>query len=281
MSKNKKKMLSLLVFVIGFVLVNISCEWPWGKFKRNPNLRLLRSEGAATLFSPVCSPYGKRIYYIKANYKWLDEELSGPLRSIDYYGAEIEVKSGNYCAIAISPDGSILALVCGTTYTGGRVILIDTLGNFIDTLSNSQTNIIKIEFSRLAQKIYFLTKDRKLYRINVDGTNEEYIKECCDKYFSLTSTDSIIESYGPIRVHPQDKYLVATQLPRQNDLLLINRISGDTTELNANPYKKSMIDWPYWSSDGKELVFTAAEVKMHGHLRAEVGELWVLEKVFE
>lgn len=243
MNKRRTIFLSFSIIVVAFLMINLDCEWPWQKFKRNPNLRLLRSEGLrTTLFAPVCSHDGKRIYYIKANNKQLEEELSGPLRSINYFGDEIEVRSGNYCVVAISPDGAILALACGTTYTGGRVILIDTIGNFIDTLSTSQSNIIKVEFSRMAQKIYYLTSDRKLYRVNLDGTDEEFIKECSN--FSLTSTDSIIEIlYTPIRVHPQDRYLVITSSPEYpNDLLLIDRLSGDTIELNANPYKQSMID---------------------------------------
>jgi len=39
---NKKKKLFLSIFAIAFIIliINLRCEWPWGKFKRNSNLSL-------------------------------------------------------------------------------------------------------------------------------------------------------------------------------------------------------------------------------------------------
>jgi Tol biopolymer transport system component len=280
---NKKTKLFLSILVANIILVSLNCiEWP---FTRNPNLKLIKSEsGAYTLFFPVFTPDGTQIYYLRregVESAWFGGTLWKMSDSGTY---ATEVLCDTFCALAISSDGLKLALSTRGEETGGKLVIFNLAGLTIDTIPTSDTDIFDVEFGqREPQKIYFCSKSHGIYRINCDGSSEEFITSVVS-YFDLTTSDSIVIG-GNLKVHPSRPYIasvnpqaVAGAYSTTDNIILINIQTMDTTYLNANPYKFSWIEFPYWSPEGNRIVFTAHE-RIGDPLRAQEGEIWILENV--
>ena len=272
----------LVTFVL--LLSGLSCEWPWQKFKRNPNLRLLKSERETnTLFYPVWSPDGTEIYYLRTgdfgyNYSY------GALWKVSVDGTSAsEVLSDTFCALAFSANGQEIALTTGNSLTGGSLVIFDLARLAIDTIPTSMSDIFDVKFSRTnSRRVYFCSLSQGIYRVNIDGSDEESVEPSYIGYFDLTLLDSIV----PPSIHPSDRYIArGKHIPGSSvgtdDIVLIDIETGDTTYLRANPYKICWITTVSWSPGGDKLVFTAHEFAPGDPLQQMEGELWILEQVID
>jgi hypothetical protein len=310
-------------FIILFLTFFLSCE-KCEKFKRNPNLELLIKDNWNSFFNPVWSPDGKNIYYLRAHRDNLpvygDEiGIGGELWKINLdTRKKTFLLIGPFCSLAISPSGDLLALSyeikkSSFYFEGGPLILVDTAGNILDTLPTSLPLILDVEFSFDGSKLYYYAYDTidtgipfGFYKINIDGTNEELVKE--DRKilefmewglnFDLDKNDSLI--YGKIDTlaykgffyHPQilyrenNKYIIFCTGPiiladEPLKIKLVNASSHILYHVDAAPYKYSSFESCYWSFDGKKLIISAGEFQAGDVSEVENLELWILHKVWE
>jgi WD40 repeat protein len=290
-----------------FLIVLIcSCKRWDTPFKRNPALELLLKEYSYNFFHPVWSPDGKHIYYLRSD------------EFIYYDGGEVwkinlETKTtkfllkGPFCSFSISPSGDLLALSYESPisykYDGGPLILMDTIGNILDTLETILPFILDVKFSLDGSKLYYYAYDTigsqdsfGFYRINIDGSQEQLIKpdyKILDLMkkglgFDLDINDSII--YGKIDTiafpdycyHPQifyksgNSYVIFTIY---KDIRLIDLSAHKLYFPDALPYKENYFESAYFSPDGKKLIISVAPRDIT-HPFPGYLELWILHKIW-
>ncbi len=310
------------------ILILTGCSlWPFGeKWERNPDLELLVRDDSCCLFNPVWSPDGRFIYYLRTHRNnrityATSLGIGGELWKINLDTRESKfLLKGPFCSLAISHDGSLLALSYETgdnelEWDGGPLILVDTSGNILDTLPTGLPLVLDVEFGSDDSKLYYYAYDKVytgipfgFYRINLDGSGEELVKEEGDvsmmKWgagFCLCYGDSIC--YGNIdslaypgcfcspKLNPvHENYLVFlngySMGPGIADLYLLNLSTHTLIELDADPFGPpedlSGFESAYWSPDGEKLVISVGEV-YGGCVEASVGilELWILHDVWE
>jgi len=259
------------------------------RFKRNPKLRLLKSERGEimgdgyTLFCPVWTPDGACIYYLRCqgviNYYY----NLGSLWRIRTDGSEAtEVLNDSFHLLRISPDGRRLALLA----KAGHLVILKLPEISAESIFTSVHHIVDVRFSRVhSERLYFSSEDSGLYRINIDGNEEVLVDTAVKRYFDLTSSDSVVSGYSSLAVYPSDRYVAITQLAERTgfpqDIILFDTQTRDSTYQRAYPYYFSSEWFPCWSPDGSKLVFTAAEIRTSAHCAPHEGELWVLEDVFQ
>jgi len=309
-------------FMILFITFIFSCE-KCEKFKRNPYLELLLKDNWNSFFNPVWSPDGKNIYYLRAHRDNLptygnEIGMGGELWKINLDTRKKKfLLRGPFCSLAISPSGDLLALSYegrknGIIFEGGPLILVDTAGNILDTLPTSLPLILDVEFSFDGSKLYYYAYDTidighpfGFYRINIDGTDEELIKE--DQKilrnmqeglnFDLDKNDSLIYGkidtivYAGIFYHSQilyrenNKYIIFCSGPitiadEPLKIKLINTSSHILYHVDAAPYKYSSFESAYWSPDGKKLIISVGNFQAGDVSHVENLELWILHKVW-
>ena len=299
---------SLECFKLFLLIFIFSCSKKVKKqYEPNPDLELLIKNEWDSFFNPVWSPDGKYIYYLRAHRDNLPTRagelgIGGELWKINLDTRDKKfLLKGPFCSLAISPDGSLLALSYEIDdyeleFEGGPLILVDTSGNILDTLPTSLPLILDVEFNSDGSKLYYYAYDTLttqipfgFYRINLDGTGEELVKEMEHNWridFGLDHRDSIYigkYNFNSVKVN----YAVVTGYPRFenfSEIYIIDFSSGDTIIPDADPYgppeEYSGFESAYWSPDGEELVISvgkvyAGDVSYIGNL-----ELWILHKVW-
>jgi len=311
----KCKKVNLYLFILGYVLICCCCNPFKPRFERNPNLRLLLQKEGKSLFNPVWSPDGIRIYYLAARSLngALDYAAGGDLWCINADGSNDRfLLSGKFCSLAISSDGSKLALSYedgsyANKFEGGPLIVIDKSGAILDTLPTNLSRILDVKFGSTGTNLVFYAYSTEssqsdssgFYSIDVDGTNEQLLKTWNDwgymafVGFDLNSNDSIFHSTGggDIKASPQfnpsdDNYMVyaTTGVPYAiSELVLLNMLANSIDTLDADPFHSiedvSGILSAYWSPDGNRLVISVGEI--YNDLGTGTLELWILEKVWE
>lgn len=276
----------------------ISCDW-WRDifYEPPPNLRLFLKKENAFLFNPIYASDGKKVYYLAAREPpWFVKWLNGPLWVIGVDGKnDRRLLEGNFGGLAISPDGSKLALISGSI--GGErrnIIIIDTSGLILDTVFPSQPKVIDIEFSNDGRKIYFYacggaSESEGFYRVNLDGTEEELVLpepswvSYWFGYFDLFPNDSIYYLKGEIwnkcQISPKEPNKVVMSHNGggpPEDLLLRDLLTNKDSLLNAKPfYQFNVLSDPYWTPCGKEIIFTASKRTIPSSHKT--GWLWILE----
>jgi len=292
------------ICVILFISFLFSCE----KFKRNPYLELLLKDNRNCFFNPVWSPDGKNIYYLSTNISYGPEiGMGGELWKINLDTREKKfLLKGPFCALAISPYGDLLALSYetgndGMIWEGGPLILADTAGNILDTISTSLPLILDVEFSSDGSKLYYYAYNTidvghpfGFYRINIDGSEEELIERAGEILdfmklglnFDLDKNDSLI--YGNF-YHPQilyrenNKYIIFCTKPLLPDSLselkLFNASSHKFCHIDASPYKYSSFQSAYFSPDGEKLIISVGEFSTYAACTENL-ELWILHKIW-
>ncbi len=285
--------------------------WDQG-FQRNPNLEPLLKNDWDSFFNPVWSPDGRYIYYLRAHRDRIPTPatalgIGGDLWRINLETREAELLlSGSFCSLAISHDGSLLALSyetgdtfpCEMEWEGGPLILADTSGNILDTLPTSLPFILDVEFSSNDAKLYYYAYDTVytgipfgFYRINLDGSGEELVRENHNYWymkFGLDRRDSIYIgawNFNPIK----SKYAVLISgiilITPPSEIYVINTTEHDTLIPDADPYgppdDPSGFESAYWSPDGENLVISVGEVRGGDVIHASTLELWVLHNVWE
>jgi len=285
------------------------------KFERNPDLRLLLRKDGKSLFNPVWSPDGIHIYYLAARSLngALDYADGGELRCVNINGSNDRlILSGKFCSLAISPDGTKLALSyeigeSEIKFEGGLLIITDTAGTSIDTLPTNLPRILDVEFNSAGTRLFYYSYSFEVsqsdsfgfYSIDVDGTNEQFLKPEEDWEFlafvgfDSDNNDSIYYDSGQYsyriakpQFNPSDyNYIVytTTGVPfAPSELILWNVSSNINDTLDADPYHSiqeiSGILSAFWSPDGNKLVISIGEI--YNDLGTGTLELWILEKVW-
>ena len=273
------KILFLLILLA--VLIFVSCG-----YTPPENLTKLIEMDGYTLYCPVWSPAGK-IYFLATDRKLGSSSyFGGPLWVCDTSGENLRLLlDGRFGYLAISTDGSKLALTCGYLFDGGRLIIVDTSGKILDTIPTSEPKVVCVRFSYDGSKIYYYAFDSYpggFYRININGTNEEFLEGGSYlTFFDLTPGDRIIktEELFACDLCPTDSNLLIKAEMSSHPLpylYLTNLATQVDSGILLKPYKRSAVGFPYWSPEGDKIVFTAAECSgFEGW--PDYGRLWILD----
>ncbi len=255
------------------ILVFASCRQP---FIRNPHLQLLRSDGFS-VERPAVAANGTGVYYLSGNTLW-KLDINNDSASL--------LRPGLYQAIALSPDGTRLALL------GHDLLLIDTTGALLETLVPSESvgeDPVDMQFSHDGSFVYYSRSNgdgADYYRVALDGTGHELVHQSrgtTEYYrgqvgFALTRVDSILD-YGS-RAWPElspidDNVMAYSSNWWFNGDVHSAYLSSDSGfSLDCNPYSDSRIAYPSWFPDGHKLVFCATDSGLAQHY-----ELWMLDSV--
>ncbi len=287
----------------------LSCKLCKESFKRNPNLELLLKNDWDSFFNPVWAPNGKDIYYLKAHEERLPTRATALAKGGELWKINIHTREkkfllkGPFCSLAISPDGSRLALSYEFeeyhgTWEGGPLILAYTQGNILDTLPTSLPFILDVEFSSDGSKLYYYAYDtvnREIpfgfYRINLDGSGEELVKieNYKNRAFFGLIQDTIVWGYKNCKLNPvKNAFMVFIEgdvILCCSEMKIKNLENNETFIPDADPYgppeRASGFESAYWSPDGEKLVLSVGKVE-GGDEPASVGclELWILHKIW-
>lgn len=281
------------------------------EFERNPNLRLLVSYHLRDCYNPVFSPDGERIYYLRTREYGSFFYEGGQLRCINIDGTNDKlILDGNYGTLAISSIGDKLALTIDAGYyKGGRIGIVDTSGANFELLDTSSDSIIRVEFSQDCSSLFFCDHHSKYFKINLDGTSETELFESQANEgiygFDVSNDDKLIvfsdfigdklrafiysiddgsksELVGVIARQPQfspinkDIILYGPTNYSMDGFREINIQTGSITNLDSRTFEYSCSEFPYWSWDGKKIVFAGSELS-GDPLGPEDYEIWLLE----
>jgi|WetSurMetagenome_2_1015567.scaffolds.fasta_scaffold65523_3 hypothetical protein len=254
-------------------------------FRRNPKLRLLRDERMTglSLIHPVVSPDGAQVYYLGVQDPYNIHFPYGSLWRVGFNDTcAVQVLPDIFVAMAISPDGRTMVLGGGPSH---RLVTIE-LGTFAAETIPSALDIDAkdVEFSRTVAGRVCFTDRTGLRRVDIDGSNEALVDSTVRDYFDLTASDSVVQTWlSKPEVSPDGRYLACVVSHDKTnhtacDIAVVDLVTGDTAWLKANPYDPAAMVFPYWTPDGRALVFAAAQ------WRGESGgtypaELWVIDDV--
>ncbi len=266
------------------------CELFFPKFRRNPELRLLRSErmsSGSSLSHPVVSPDGAHVYYLSWGQSPNIERSLGILWRTGFSDTgAVQVLPDTFGTMAISLDGRLMVLGTYSLGPSRRLVTID-LGTWaVETIPSAEdVDAWDVEFSRtVAGRVYYSNQRTGLHRIDIDGSNEVLVDSTVRDCFDLTTSDSVVQSPREPKVSPDGRYVACVVSRDINfidcDVAVVDLATKDTTRLKANPYKPAEIGFPYWTPDGQALVFAAAEWRGEPH-GTYPAELWVLDDVFK
>ena len=259
------------LLVLAGILAFAGCRYP---FVRNPNLRLLRSD----LFSvehPAVAANGTEVYYLSGNTLW-KLDINSDSASL--------IRPGWFQAIALSPDGTRLALL------GRDLQLVDNTGALLQTLvpaDSVEDDRIDVQFSHDGSHVYYSVGSEPhgvdYYRVALDGTGRELVHRSPSGWsgFILTKEDSVMDyDYGRSwpEISPTDDDVMAYSYDwyTGGDLALVYLSSDSVVGLDCNPYSDSRIAYPSWFPDGRKLVFCATDNK---YGQPDHYQLWMLDSV--
>jgi Tol biopolymer transport system component len=301
--------------ILGFMLLSYffggcGCNPCEPEFERNPQLRRLVSYHLRDCYNPVFSLDGERIYYLRTREYGSFFFEGGQLRCINIDGTNDRlILDGNYGTLAISSNGEKLALTIDAGYyKGGRIGIVDTSGANFELLDTSSDSIIRVEFSQDCSSLFFCDHHSKYSRINLDGTSETELFESQANEgtygFDVSNEDKLIVFSDFIErelrsfiysLNDSSKSELVTHVggpqfsPINRDIILycptnysmdgfrkINIQTGAITNLDSRTYKYSCSKFPYWSWDGKKIVFAGSELS-GDPLGPEDYEIWVVE----
>jgi len=283
---NKSRICAGLAALV--LLSAAGCQLFFPPFKRNPDLRLLRSEFKAkglALSHPIVSPDGAQVYYLSSGQPTNIGYFLGTLWRMGFNDTSaVQVLPDTFGAMAISADGRTMVLGAYVYGSSRRLVTID-LGTYaVETIPSArEIDAWDLEFSRtVAGRIYYSDWRTGLHWIDIDGTNEALVDSTVASYFDLTPSDSVVQArFSKPKVHPNGKHVVSMLSHDNPNIALIDLTTGDTTLIRANPYKTADMEFPYWTPDGRALVFAAAEWRGYDVIGTDPAELWVLDDVFK
>jgi Tol biopolymer transport system component len=257
------------------ILVFAACRH---SFIRNPNLRFLRSD-VFSVEHPAVAPNGTEVYYLSGNTLWK--------LNVNNDSASL-VRAGWFQAIALSPDGTRLALL------GHDLLLADTAGAILQTLVPSESvgeDPVDVQFSHDGSFVYYSIGSQPhgadYYRVALDGTGRKLVHQSCGTAespsgrtgFALTRNDSILEFFSSRawpELSPIDDNVMAysSNWWFNGDVHIVYLSSDSGFSLDCNPYSDSRIAYPSWFPDGHKLVFCATDSGLVQHY-----QLWMLDSV--
>jgi hypothetical protein len=263
------------LLMLACLLVFAACRHP---FIRNPHLRFLSSDGFS-VEHPVVAPNGAQVYYVSDG-GWLCKlDISSE--------ATLAVRTGWLKAIALSPDGTRLALL------GHELLLAETTGAVLDTLVPSESlgnEPVDVQFSHDGSYVYYSVSNdahgADYYRVFLDGTGRELVHRSYGTAeaqvghagFALTPNDSIPEdrpgrSWPALSPINADVMAYSSSSFTHGDIDLVYLSSDSVTRLDCTPYDNTWTAYPSWFPDGRKLVF-CADKGLSGRY-----ELWMLDSV--
>ncbi|MBS4014871.1 MAG: PD40 domain-containing protein, partial [Candidatus Latescibacteria bacterium] len=291
-----KTILLICILVLIVILMNLGCDWPIF-FRRNSNLKLLISKEGYSAFNPVWTPDGNKIYYLMVQQEGYIESYGGQLRVINIDGSNDRlVLDGTFGSLAITQDCSKLSLTCGNIKEGGSLILTDTLGNILDTLSAYPQKVCDVEFNRTGNTAYYFAYNEGFFKVNFEtGMADTVLPWDIINGFDVWDDSLIIfggklynlinrniTDYFHLRIYQHAQFLPfsANQIiSATRDKAYISNLELEKyEELDVCPYWNSYISFPYWSPDGEKIVFSASKMKGDPN-RPTNHELWILEKI--
>jgi hypothetical protein len=295
-----------VVFVIASLLALSGCEGLF--FRRNPDLVCISPSDSFEAQSPAWAPDGRIIYFIQQTDHMTPGR--GQIRAVRSDGScDHLVLDGIFSIVCVSPDGSKLAAVAisGIRESGGRLLLFDTSGRDVDTLTPASEAVTAAQFGLMNDEVYYLAPGSGgELRVNVTSHK-------VDTVFRKTSWNGLVlypeldvwkdslvlypQGMGNLYTSTEESLPLDLSEPRfdrddpdtilspiltdwARDLVLIDRKTGSQTHLNANPFYVSDIIDPCWSPDGRSIVMAAAEVQyfVMGGTVALPHELWILRR---
>jgi Tol biopolymer transport system component len=262
------------------------CQLLFPPFRRSPDLRLLRSghvAGGSALSHPIVSPDGAQLYYLSSDHISIGYCLGTLWRTGFNDTVAVQVLADTFGSMAMSSDGRHMVLGTYTYSRGRRLVTLDLGTSTVETIPSAEDiSAWDVEFSRtVAGRVYYSDGRTGLHRIDIDGSDEVLVDSTLKHYFDLTTSDSVVQAkFSKPKVDPGGRYVACMVSSTDPNIAVIDLTTGDTTLLRANPYKTTDMEFPYWTPDGKSLIFAAAEWRgePHGTFPAE---LWVLDDVFK
>jgi hypothetical protein len=261
---------ALAVVTLVFV-TSLRCDWTDHPFKPNPKLSLVlngRNVGTS-LVSPVVTPSGTELYYLRcSDVPYPFSDAPGELWKAKIDGScTCLAMSGNLQAFALSRDGATLALATDSGY----VLLADAEGRVEDTVARALTGTLHgVWFSREDSERLYYRVDQLYFAVNLDGSGKHEV-----------SPDAVD---GFPWVQRSGRFAVV-KLQRDNvhdDLALVDASTGDTTPLDAAPYKRCGIvsEYACWTPDEDAVVFSAFEWVGGDPWAPTCMEIWKYAPVF-
>jgi len=276
----------------------VACEDP---YLTNPNLRLLLKVDGHYLFSPVLSADRTKLYYLDDS-SFDNHAYPGTVMRGDLWVRNIEdgtgrvLMHGTFCALALSADGQDLAAL--SKPERAYVVNDSTLYVLLDTAATTAESVYfhhigfewapwGIRFSSAGDRLFLdgwnhhgYTFDSTLvYRM--DLLDDTAVRVASYPWLGmgivLLGGDAVYaESVSGARacVSPRNtRWLI---FPRGSDWMLRDMTADTVGWLGAKttPYYAGYIDWPTWTADGRDLVFSAMAAGSAGNTRLEI---WMLD----
>lgn len=264
----------------------------------NPNLVLLLRKEGHCLFNPIPSGDGKLLYYLDDTAydgsEWPTTSLRGDLRVYNLAdGSDRLLLSVQSHHLALSRDCSKL-LTCDASLLPDTLLLltVDTSGLSPETLR------LTGDHRHLADLAFSTTEDRVVYNL-IRGTpwrtcfysrtpgNDTVARLVHEvpwqqRGFDMFDGDSIYAdsvAHGTYpAVNPQNsRWAVFASVGglMGNWLRIHDRHKGKVNALGSqtHPYRVGYVEWPCWTADGRDLVFSSAP-----YTGGEIAslELWLL-----
>jgi hypothetical protein len=285
------------VVLLALLTAVVACEDP---YLTNPNLRLLLRIDRHYLFSPVLSPDQKKLYYLDDstydNQGDPSTAMRGDLwiRNLDD-GTGRMLLRGTFCALTLSADGPVLAALSkpermGFVSDSTLYVLLDTAATTAESVyfhhHGSQWAPWGVHFSSAGDKLFldgwswhdYAIDSTLVYRMDLmsDSVTRVASYPWLGMSIILLGGDLVYaESTTAVRasVNPRDtRWLV---FPKGDGWAFRDRASDTVGWLGAKttPYYAGYIDWPTWTADGRDLVFSAMAEGDDARTRVEV---WML-----
>jgi hypothetical protein len=205
------------------------------------------------------------------------------------------LRVGDFGSVTTSPDGAtlvVVALMTASRYLGGRLLLIDTSGNILDTLTSPRDTILCSRFGKSSGTLYYYAIDRGIFKMDLgSGHVDTLLSIGLDYRQSFDILDDTLVLL-PARVYhlpskKVDTLPVGPWQPRAclfdeklvsgvveaaddhsylGDMVLVDRDDKSVTHLDARPFAQCDIVEPSWSPDGKYIATATAKLIPGGFL---------------
>lgn len=281
----------------------VACEDP---YLTNPSLRLLLKIDGHYLFSPVLSPDQKKLYYLDDTSYDRHFDPTTAMRG-DIWVHDLENSTGRmllhgtFCALALSADGQALAALSkpenmNFVNDSTLCVVLDTAAFSADSVyfhhSGSKWGPWGVHISATGDRLFvdgfswhnYAIDSTLIYRIDLPGDTVTRVAgyPWLTRGTVLLGEDSVYAESAigsRVSVNPLDnRWLV---FPKgsgtfTNDWAIRDRTVDTVGWLGAKttPYYAGYIDWPTWTADGRDLVFSAMASGDDARTRLEV---WMLE----